>query len=176
VATPRCSECRGRIIGARAAVRYEGPVPRLVRGLKDGGRPALAELLAELVVEWTPAPPLEATLVPVPLSPAREAARGFNQSALLARALSARWRRPWARALDRVGPERSQRGAGAAARTEHVRGAFLARARDELPCSVCLVDDVHTTGATLAAAAHALWLAGVRSVTARCFARALRRR
>jgi len=156
-------------------VRYEGPAPRLVSAFKDGGRPALAAALADATTEWTPPPPRGVTLVPIPLSPGREARRGFNQSALLARALSARWRRPYLEALERTGPERSQRGAGPEERRNHVRGAFCLRDGVDLPENVCLVDDVHTTGATLAAASHALWSGGVRKITARSFARALRR-
>jgi ComF family protein len=146
-----------------------------VSAFKDGGRPALAAVLAAAISEWTPPPARGVTLVPIPLSPRREARRGFNQSALLARALSARWGRPYLEALERTGPERSQRGAGPRARANHVRGAFRLRDGVELPDSICVVDDVHTTGATLAAASHALWSGGVRKITARSFARALRR-
>lgn len=174
VRTDRCAECRGRLVGARSAVRYAGPAPNLVSSFKDGARPALAGLLAGVVCEHTP-PPAAATLVPIPLTAGREARRGFNQSALLARALSERWGIPWRDVLRRAGSESSQRGSGARARVDQVRGVFVVREGVELPERVCLVDDVHTTGATLAAAAQSLRLGGVPKITARCFARALRR-
>jgi predicted amidophosphoribosyltransferase len=146
----------------------------LVSGFKDGGRLGLAPVLADLIVDHTPRPAGTA-LVPIPLSAGREARRGFNQSQALAAALAERWDASVCDVLQRTGPERSQRGAGVAARVEHVRGVFTVRRGIELPPSVCLVDDVHTTGATLASAAQALWLCGVRKITARSFARALRR-
>ena len=170
----RCAACRGRVEGARAAVRYETSAPPLVRALKDGGRPHLAAALAEAMAAHTPPPPAEA-LVPIPLSAARQRRRGFNQSAMLADALAARWGIPRRDLLIRAPSAGSQRGAGVAARAARVRGAFGPAPGAVCAESVCLIDDVHTTGATLAAAAHALRAAGARRICARSFARALRR-
>ena len=67
---------------------------------------------------------------------------------------------------------RRQRGLSLAERRRNVGGAF--RARVAVPSTVCLVDDVYTSGATVAAAAAALRAAGARRVEVVCFARAVR--
>jgi len=173
VDAPRCAQCRGRVTGARAAVSYDGPAPVLVAALKDRGRPALAVELATMMAELTPAPAVAAVMVPIPLTPARLTRRGFNQSDLIAQELGRRWGRCVDRdLLSRTGQHAPQRGASATRRGEQVRGVFRATAHDSPPQLVCLIDDVHTTGATLAAAAQALWVGGTRTITARCFARA----
>jgi ComF family protein len=153
-------------------VRYEGPAPALVLALKEQRRTVLAGVMAEMMAARLDPPPEGAVLVPVPLAPARELQRGFNQSALIAGELGRRWSRPVESALVRREDRARQRGAAPAARAVQVRGAFRAASRRGAARRVCLIDDVHTTGATLAAAAQALWLAGSREISARCFARA----
>lgn len=171
VPVERCPECRGRIAGARQAVAYTGPAPALVAALKDGRRRGLAGVVADVVAAAVPRPPAGAVLVPVPLGPRRARERGFNQSALIAAALGARWDLPVADALARVREGADQRGARAAQRARQVAGAFAARPRVPAPATAWLVDDVRTTGATLAACAAALRRAGAREVGAVCFAR-----
>ena len=152
----RCPECAGGPRWARQAVAYAGPAPALVAALKDGRRRTLAGVLAGVMTSTLAPPPPDAVLVPVPLSPRRRAERGFNQSALLARALGRAWGHPVADALARVRDGPPQRGAGAGARVRQVRGAFAVRAEIPVPALAVLVDDVHTTGATLAACARTL--------------------
>lgn len=171
VPVPRCAACRGRIAGARQAVAYSGPAPALVAALKDDRRRALAAVLAEVIAATIPAPPAGAVLVPVPLGPLRSRARGFNQSLLIARALSRAWARPVAEALVRTREGAGQRGARAGARARQVSGAFAVRPGASPPAAAWLVDDVRTTGATLADCARALRTAGTPSVGAVCFAR-----
>ncbi len=173
VPVTRCGACRGRLAGARQAVAYEGPAPAFVAGLKDDRRRGLADVLAAAIVAAVPPPPADAALVPVPLGPRRVRARGFNQSLLLARALSRAWGLPIADALLRTREGADQRGARRTARARQAAGAFAVRAGAAPPPTAWLVDDVHTTGATLADCARALHGAGVRSVGATCFARVL---
>ena len=109
--------------------------------------------------------------MPVPLGPRRARERGFNQSLLLARELGRAWRRPVAEALVRTREGTDQRGARATARARQVAGAFAAAPGARVPAEAWLVDDVHTTGATLGDCARALRAMGVRSVGATCFAR-----
>ena len=171
-----CPECPPALDLARQAVAYEGPAPPLVAALKDRRRRSLARLLADLVLEAVAPPGRDVALVPVPLHPRREAARGFNQSVLLAEALGFAWGRPVLNLLERHRDGPPQRGAGATERARQVVGAFRPRAGAVAPARVWIVDDVHTTGATLAACARALRRAGAREAGAVCFARAIRGR
>jgi len=176
VAVPlaRCPACRGRVEGARQAVAYSEAAPALVAALKDGRRRTLAGTLADRIARAVPRPPPGAVLVPVPLGPRRLSERGFNQSLLIARELARRWGRPVAEALARVREEPAQRGSSAAARARQAAGAFAAAGGDPAPRHAVLIDDVHTTGATLADCARALRRGGSATVGAACFARALR--
>lgn len=171
VPVPRCAGCRGRVRGARQAVAYAGPAPPLVAALKDGRRRGVAAVIARAIVAAVPPPPDDVALVAVPLGPRRARQRGFNQSALIADELGRAWGRPVVPALIRVREGADQRGARATARLRQVSGAFAARSGGPPPAAVWLVDDVHTTGATLADCARALRAAGTATVGAVCFAR-----
>jgi ComF family protein len=161
------------LAGARQAVAYEGPAPALIAALKDGRRRSLAAHLAEVVAAALPPPEPGTVLVPVPLSASRFRERGFNQSALLATALGRRWGLTVLDALARVREGPPQRGASADARARQVAGAFAPATGVPIPPGVALVDDVHTTGATLAACARALRRGGAAEVSAVAVARAL---
>jgi ComF family protein len=174
VAVDRCPECLGPIRGARQAVAYAGPAPAIIGALKDRRRRDLAAPLARLVADAVPRPAPPCVLVPVPLTPARERERGFNQARLLAVALGRLWGLEVVPALERVADAPAQRGAGRTARRRQVAHAFRAQTGPALPARACLVDDVHTTGSTLAACARALRAAGVRQVTALAVARVVR--
>ncbi len=117
-----------------------------------------------------------ACLVPIPLAPARERERGYNQSALIAEALGERWQLPVEhRALERSRSTASQTRLTPDQRRINVAGAFRAgeRACHRLDgAHIIVVDDVVTTGATLAAAAAALLDGGARIVSAVTFGRA----
>lgn len=173
VPVARCPACRGSLAGARQAVAYAGPAPALVGALKDERRRALAGVLGRIVADAVPAPGPGVVLVPVPLGPRARAARGFNQSLLLARALARAWDREVADVLERRREDGRQRGASASERARLVARAFALRASAPAPPAAWLVDDVHTTGATLAACARALRRGGTERVGAVAFARVL---
>ena len=104
----------------------------------------------------------------VPTTPARRRARGFDQAELLARGLARRLRRPCRRLLERgAGPAQTGRSAAARRAGPSLR---LAR-RVVVPARVLLVDDVVTTGATVAAAARTLRSGGAEFVLVSTVAR-----
>ena len=113
-------------------------------------------------------------VVPVPLHPKRLAERGYNQAALLARAAARELGAPLeARALVRVRDTSQQARLGRTERLTNVERAFVARNPEAVRGrDVLLVDDVETTGATLAACRAALLEAGARHVTMVCLCRA----
>jgi competence protein ComFC len=171
----RCSECSGRRLPfetARAAVAYDDRVRAIVAGWKEHGLRRLAATAADVVVAAIPRPSVEA-LSFVPPDRTRLLERGHHPAERLARGLGDRWQLPVLGILSRPRPAPRQRGATLAERRRNVRGAFVAK---RAPRSVCLVDDVYTSGATAAAAASALRRAGARDVRVVTFARALRLR
>jgi predicted amidophosphoribosyltransferase len=171
----RCAECSGRRLSfetARAAVAYDERVRAIVAGWKEHGLRRLAATAADLVVAVIPRPPVEA-LAFVPPDRSRLLERGHHPAERLARELGRRWEVPVFAGLVRTGSAPRQRGASLAERRRNVRGAFAA---NDSPPSVCVVDDVYTSGATASATAGALRRAGARNVRVVTFARALRLR
>ncbi len=166
--------------GLVSALLYEPPADDLIRQLKYGGELSNARVLGELLAQTLRArgEPLPRLLVPVPLHRARFRDRGFNQAAALAlyagRSLNI-FSAP--HALRRVRNTPSQTELGMNERHRNVRGAFavsnersLHRLREA--GHVAVVDDVTTTGSTLAEAKCVLLAAGVRQVDLWAVARA----
>jgi predicted amidophosphoribosyltransferase len=159
---------------AWAPLAFEGPARAVVHALKFRGALTLAGVMAAQMVATAPPAVLVpgAALVPVPTPGHRRRRRGFDHAGRLAAAVSERTGLPVSACLRRAGPAPRQAGAR--------RGARLApgRVRLELagvvPERVVLVDDVHTTGATLRACARKLARNGALSITALTYARALR--
>ena len=170
----RCGECAGRRLAfasARAAVAYDDRVRRLVRGWKERGLRALAATAADAVADAV-APPNATVLAFVPADHARGLARGHHPAERLARELGERWSLPVLPLLRRKRPVVRQRGLALADRRRNVAGAFApARAARS---SVCLVDDVYTSGSTANAAASALRKGGARRIDVVTFARVVR--
>jgi ComF family protein len=168
-----CPAVEGWPDTAWSPVAYQGAAQDLVRALKfHGALPAAALMAAQMAANAPPwALGAAEAVVPVPPARARKRRRGFDPADVLARELARRLGLPLARVLRRDGPATRQLGA----RREQRRapGRITVRAVAEVPPSVLLVDDVHTTGATLAACARALRAGGARRVHAVTYARAL---
>jgi predicted amidophosphoribosyltransferase len=126
---------------------------------------------AELVVEVVPRPAAD-VITYIPPDGDRSLRRGCHPAAELARELSVRWELDSSPLLVRTRQVVRQTGLSLRERRRNVRGAFGAAGRPAP--RVVLVDDVYTTGATVAAAASALRAAGARKVDVVTFARAVR--
>lgn len=175
VVEPVCKCHRPALLYVRAAGEYTGPLRHAIHRFKYGGQRAaardLAALLASGVHELAGS---DAVVVPVPLHPQREHQRGYNQSALLARAVAGAL--PIMvdeHAICRVKATPAQVGLRAADRAHNLRGAFVAITPACAGKDIVLIDDVCTTGATLRAAAQALRAAGARRVRAAVLALAV---
>jgi len=161
---------------------FEGPVRAALHALKYAGERRLAIPLGEAVAaRWSHAGAGGDLLVPVPVHPSRARDRGYDQAVLIAGVAGRRLGLPVLPALVRRRATVAQFHLARDARAENVAGAFAVRLPDGRP-SVgsprplrgrwpVLVDDVVTTGATLAACAEALLAAGADGVSAVTVAR-----
>jgi predicted amidophosphoribosyltransferase len=178
---PRCALPRHRPTGcpaARAAftaswapMAYDGPARALVQALKlRAALPAVGIMAAQMAATM----PLDlraGTVVPVPPQRSRRRTRGFDAAGSLARSLAARVELPVAPVLVRTDRAPRQSGSGRAVR--RAAGRIVVTATGAISGAVLLVDDVHTTGATLDACARELRRAGAAPVVAATYARTL---
>jgi ComF family protein len=174
----RCGTCLAHplpLARCRCAVDYAEPWDRLVVRFKYRGDAGLAGTLARRLADAVPAAEAAAVdwVLPMPLAPRRLAERGYNQAWELARRLARLHRRPAsARLLQRWLEAAPQAGLDRAARRRNLQGAFAVPQPAALAGRhVALVDDVLTTGATVAEAAQTLLGAGAASVQAWVLAR-----
>ncbi|HEX5148017.1 MAG TPA: ComF family protein [Candidatus Limnocylindrales bacterium] len=197
---PLCATCR-RVLDARLTLRggtpiglpadlpfpllqlewcapFAGPVRAALHELKYSGERRLARPLGEAIARrWERVGVGATVLVPVPVHAERERQRGYDQAGLIAGVAAAVLGLPCLRALERARATVAQFELGRDERAANVSGAF--RVRDGVPSVagavagrwVLLVDDVVTTGSTLAACAMALEDAGALAVSAIAVAR-----
>lgn len=161
---------------ARAVFRYDEHSRALITKFKYADQTHLAKTYGTWLAKAGKELILQSDIiVPVPLYYWRLVHRRYNQSALLAKALSAHTGLTWqADALRRVRPTLQQTGLSRSQREDNVRGAFVVDAKQ---CGkikknrVLLIDDVMTTASTLEHCAKALLKAGAKQVNALTLAR-----
>jgi ComF family protein len=160
---------------AVAAGAYAFPLDRLVMRLKYAADLPLAATLGESLARAAAACGAIGrvdALVPMPLAPARQRERGFNQAREIARAIAEASGLPVVDALRRTRHAVPQASLAWRERARNVRGAFAVRGSLDR-ARVALVDDVMTSGATAAAASSALRRAGAARIEAWVVARTL---
>lgn len=174
-----CQRCRQNppepIRGIRGVFFYSGPIAQGIRSLKYHGIRPLAPLLAAHLITYIQDHPIPIDgLVPVPLHPQKLAARGFNQSDLLAASVASTLNIPLRTdILRRTRHTQPQAQLNRSQRLKNVVDAFAARDDVQLHGeTILLIDDVATTGATLRACAQALRETGAGDIWALTVARA----
>ncbi len=171
-----CTACAGlrEFDAAFAPYRYEFPVIELIHLLKYSRQVAIARILGNLLgrrLAERGRPTVDAIL-PVPLHPARESLRGFNQAREIAVFAGSELRLPvMTRLAARVRDTAEQAKLPAALRRENLRDAFALRSPP--PPRVAIVDDVLTTGATAESLARVLRAGGCRHIEVWAVARAV---
>jgi len=173
--TDPCSHCQRiplQIDGVRALAFFQGVMRDAIHRFKYNHRSELAPIFGGMLNTYLDVHPLPANvIVPVPLHPEQERARGYNQSLLIANELGAHRHLPvLGQSLERVRPTRPQYKLDASERRDNVRGAFAADLR-VAGMRVLVLDDVCTTGATMDECSIALRKSGARSVWGLALAR-----
>lgn len=163
---------------ARSLGRYEKALLEAIHRFKYGGDIAIGEILGNWMAAY-PYPDFEpkghSLIIPVPLHLRRLREREFNQSAILAKALSRRFSIPLdVMALKRRVHTEPQVALGKGEREANVRGAFELAAPERVKGErIILVDDVYTTGSTVKECARILMGGKAAAVSVLTLARAV---
>jgi ComF family protein len=170
-----CADCLGNrppFTRHRSGARYEGIAKDIILLYKYRGFEVLSGVLADFLIRslgreedlWSG---VEA-VIPVPLHPAKEKSRGFNQARLLAKRLAQQKNIPLTKGrLVKVRPTAAQTSLQARERETNLKGAFQVNKTAGLKGKiVLLVDDVYTTGSTIRECSRVLKKAGVMEVRA----------
>jgi ComF family protein len=139
----------------------------MIHHLKYSGFTELAPLLGELIVQRMERkmPAGDKVVVPVPLHKKREARRGYNQAELVARYVCSRLSLPGGNSLARQKNTETQVSLTRNERVSNLQGAFVCADQEFIRGKVViLIDDVTTTGTTLAECAKVLRESGARQV------------
>ncbi len=160
-----CPSCRvnTQLSGVVVSAYYDGAVKELIHELKYERARAAAEVLATFLTPRINSKEFD-FVTSVPTDPARRRQRGYNQAELIAKAVAKELSLPYVQVLLRVKPIH-QVGAERKRRLQQIKGAFLPYRELFINESrVLVVDDVVTTGATLAECASVLKAAGAKRI------------
>ena len=168
---PKC-QTRYTLDGLAVACRYRDPVKIAIQKVKYRWvydiEKVLVDLLSTQIYKFNI--PQKVILVPVPLHKKRKNWRGFNQAEILAKTLAKKFKVEYSDVLFRNRETKTQVGLKRDERRDNVRGAFSLRSDLRDPSAIVqsenivLVDDVYTSGATMAECAKVLKKSGVKSV------------
>lgn len=165
-----CLECQNHNKNfdfVRSSLKYEGVAKRLLIQFKFYGKRWLAKYFGEMLTETYLQNVIDAqVIVPVPISYEREKSRGYNQSMLLAKALSRKLGLPIVSdVLIKIKDNRQQSALSISERRENVVGTYGIFNRDRVKGKkVLVVDDILTTGSTISEVARQLKIAGATNV------------
>ncbi len=177
----QCTECNPVVLtrlererlphdGCASAVAFDEGPARIVRTYKDHGERRLADDIARIMTQTVPpAWPID-MITFVPASAAAVRRRGFDHAELLSTKLAHLLNAPCTATLARP-RTRDQRSLSRRGRLQNTAGRFSTIPGSSPPRRLLLVDDVHTTGATLFDATDALKRAGAHEVRCLTFAR-----
>jgi ComF family protein len=175
VPTGLASSIPAGIVQLEWCASFNGPARAAIHALKYEGERRLVRPIAELMSgRWQHAGIGGDALVSVPVHAQRRRERGFDQAELIGRDIAELLRVPYWPALRRAARTKAQHQLGRRARQSNVGSAFAVDATyapDVNGRWLVIVDDVTTTGATLAACAQALYDAGAFAVSGLTFAR-----
>lgn len=176
-----CGECDrwpAALVAARSAFLLHPPADRIVHQLKYRGWQALAPVMAAALtrVQLPDIMRQCGYVQAVPTTSSRIRERGYNQAGLIAQSFAAQSGRRYVNWLERLPGTSSQTTLQPAKRAANVAGAFRLRPAEAglvRGAHVLLIDDVLTTGATVAECTETLAAAGAASVCVLTYARAL---
>ncbi|QAU24486.1 ComF family protein [Dyella sp. M7H15-1] len=176
MSVPLCGRCQRKVPpwdAAWAPFRYAWPLDWLETRFKFSRDLAAGRALTTLWQREACPVTLPRMIIPVPLHHRRLRERGYNQAVEIARPLASIFGIPCRHdVLIRTRHTDAQTGLDAMERRRNLRGAFVLRNAVPLPTHVAVLDDVFTTGATLAECVRTLKRAGVVRVDAWALARA----
>lgn len=152
---------------------YTGMLREAILALKYSGSLHLCHLFSDLLLECSKCLPYPDLIVPVPVSTSRLKKRGYNQALEISRLLSKKSSIPFSsQALYRTKDTGPQEGLNAVERKKNIHGVFQAT-NEVNGRSIWILDDVMTTGSTLAECSKALLAMGAKSVSLLFLARTI---
>lgn len=179
-----CPDCFGQIkfmkphLGVYSVSSYEGVLRDAIRRFKFYKRKNLAQPLGILMVQYLGQTPLAIReldmIVPVPLHKNRQRERGFNQAESLAEVIARYYELPVVTALKRVRDTRANFDLPREERFHNVSGAFgLSDGISVEDKRILLLDDIYTTGATIAECCQVLKAARAKRIEVVTLSRAV---